>query len=182
LNSLKRMDEKTIIKYFDIILLSDKKDSFFSINQILIPKYFKYDTSDERELYQELRRELKEFTEFHKYFEWLPNGSCRLTPKGLEAKNKNGHLKYLKHINKPPKSELWYNQNWVGFLLAFIVFLFSVYQFFENRTLKSQVDSLTSDNKNYKDSLFEYRLLLEKQVQSTKKDTLSTSYHSDLNN
>ncbi|MFL1013691.1 hypothetical protein [Flavisericum labens] len=176
------MDKKIIIKYFDIILLADKKDSFFSIGQILIPKYFKYDTPEEREFFQELRRELKEFSEFHEYFEWLPNGSCRLRKKGLAAKDKNGHVKYLKHINKPPKSEIWYNQNWVGFLLAFIVFLFSVYQFFENRTLKSRVESLTSDNKNYKDSLTEYRLLLEKQEQSTKKDTLSTSYRSDSNN
>jgi len=171
------MDEKIIIKYFDIILLADKKDSFFSINKILIPKYFKYDTSDEREFFQELRRELKEFSEFHKYFEWFPKGSCKLTEKGLDAKNKKGHLKYLKHINNPPKSEIWYNQNWVGYVIAFIVFVFTVYQFFENRTLKSQVDKLTSDAEFYKDSL-----LLEKQEQKAKKDTLSTFYHPDSNN
>ncbi|NCT15454.1 MAG: hypothetical protein GW774_09315, partial [Flavobacteriales bacterium] len=155
-----------------------KKDSFFSIYEILIPKYFKYDTSDERELFQELRRELKEFSEFHEYFEWLPNGSCRLTTKGLEAKNKNGHLKYLKYINKPPKSELWYNNSWIGYLIAAIVFIFTVYQHFDNRDLRNNFDSLNKKYDSlkhqsdlYKDSVFELKQQLERQKLKLKQDT-----------
>ena len=55
------LNKRNIIKYFDIILLADKKDSFFSINEILIPKYFKHETSEERDFLQDIRRELKEF-------------------------------------------------------------------------------------------------------------------------
>jgi hypothetical protein len=100
------LNEKNINKYFDIILLADKKDSFFSVNEILIPKYFKYETSEERDFLQDLRQELKEFTEFHGYFEWLANGSCKLTKKGLKAKGKGGHFKLLEYEdNKENKQD-----------------------------------------------------------------------------
>ena len=91
-----KIEEKTIIKYFDIILLTDKKDSFFGIYKILIPKHFKADTSEGKTIVNDLWSEIKDFSEFHEYFEFFPNGHCKLTEKGLLAKEKGGHLKYKK--------------------------------------------------------------------------------------
>ena len=89
-----KIEEKTVVKYFDIVLLADKKDSFFGINIILIPKYFKADTTEEKKFINNLWSEIKQFSEFHGYFEFFPNGHCKLTEKGLLAKKKDGHLKY----------------------------------------------------------------------------------------
>ena len=55
--------------------------------------------------------------------------------------NQEGIKKYLK---RKGKSE-WYNQNWVGYLIAFVVFLFSVYQYFDNQTLQNDFDSLKKE-------------------------------------
>jgi hypothetical protein len=96
------MKEETVIKYFDIVLLSEKKDSFFNVYQFLTPKYFKESDSELHELWSEI----KSFSEFHKYFEFFPNQSCKLTEKGLKAKGKGGHLKLLEYEeNKENKQD-----------------------------------------------------------------------------
>ena len=138
------LNERNIIKYFDIILLADKKDSFFSINKILIPKYFKYETSEERDFLQDIRRELKEFSEFHGYFEWLANGSCRLTEKGLDAKEKGGHLKYKKSLTEKPLD--WYKI--IAIILTVIFGSFNLYQKYDYNNLKTQYNSLKTINEN----------------------------------
>ena len=83
----------------------------------------------------------------------------------------------------------WYNKPFIGYLIAFIVLLFTVYQHFDNRYLNREVDLLNkkSDSLNnliltYKDSVYELKQQLEKQKPQLKQDTLSTFYHSDLNN
>jgi len=83
----------------------------------------------------------------------------------------------------------WYNKPWIGYLIAIIVFMFTVYQHFDNRSLNREVDLLNkkSDSLNnllltYKDSVSELKQQLEKQKLELKKDTLSKSYHLDLKN
>ncbi len=95
------MKEETVIKYFDIVLLSEKKDSFFSVYQALIPKYFKESDNELHEVF----REIKSFAEFHKYFEYFPNMNCKLTEKGLKAKSKGGHLKLLEYEENKEKKQ-----------------------------------------------------------------------------
>jgi hypothetical protein len=138
------LNERSIIKYFDIILLADKKDSFFSINKILIPEYFKYETSENRDFLQDIRRELKEFSEFHGYFEWFADGSCRLTEKGLDAEEKGGHLKHKKSLTKKPLD--WYKI--IAIILAVIFGSFNLYQKYDYNNLKTQYNSLRTINEN----------------------------------
>jgi hypothetical protein len=138
------LNKRNIIKYFDIILLADKKDSFFSINEILIPKYFKHETSEERDFLQDIRRELKEFSEFHGYFEWLANGNCRLTEKGMDAKEKGGHLKYKKSLTEKPLD--WYKI--IAIILTVIFGSFNLYLKYDYNNLKTQYNSLKTINEN----------------------------------
>jgi hypothetical protein len=95
------MKEETVIKYFDIILLSEKDDSFFGIYSLLIPEYF----SEDDDSIPELRSEIKRFSEFHEYFEFFPNGNCKLTKIGLKAKGKGGHLKLLEYEENKEKKQ-----------------------------------------------------------------------------
>lgn len=92
------IDKETIIKYFDIVLLSDKKDSFFDVYDLLVPKYLKAETTEEKEYFCSLKDELIEFAKYEKYFNQFPNGSCELTDIGKIAKKKGGHFKYDKYI------------------------------------------------------------------------------------
>ena len=43
------------------------------------------------------------------------------------------------------KFKAWYNQPLIGYLIALIVFVFTVYQHFENQALTNQVDSLKKE-------------------------------------
>lgn len=88
---------------------------------------------------------------------------------------KVGIESYLKVLNK---SE-WYNKNWVGYLIAFIVLLFTIYQHFDNRSLthkfdslNKQYDSLKLQSGIYEDSVYELKQELQKQKPELKKDTL----------
>lgn len=135
-----KIEEKIIIKYFDIVLLADKKDSFFGIYKILIPKYFKADTSDEKEFINELWSEIKQFSEFHGYFEFFPNGNCKLTEKGIVAKEKGGHLKYKKSLTEKPLD--WYKI--IGLIFTFVFGSSTLFLGFQNNSLKSDYDSLIS--------------------------------------
>jgi hypothetical protein len=95
------MKEETVIKYFDIVLLSEKKDSFFDVNSLLHPKYIKENNKELHELW----REIKSFSQFHEYFEYFPNQNCKLTEKGLKAKGKGGHLKLLEYEENKEKKQ-----------------------------------------------------------------------------
>jgi hypothetical protein len=80
-----------------------------------------------------------------------------------------GIKKYLKEKNKTK----WYNEPWIGYLIAFITLLFAVYQGLQNESLKKDisssklsVDSLRNEVLSHKkklDSLnVEYALFEEK--------------------
>jgi hypothetical protein len=94
------MKEETVIKYFDIVLLSEKKDSFFDVYDSLVPKYMNASTKPEQKYFSDLKNEIIEFAIYEKYFKQFPNGSCELTKKGKSAKKKGGHLKNEEYIEK----------------------------------------------------------------------------------
>jgi hypothetical protein len=178
-----KIEEKTVIKYFDIVLLADKKDSFFGIYKILIPKYFKADTSEEKTIVNNLWSEIKEFSEFHGYFEFFPNGHCKLTEKGLLAKEKGGHLKYKKSLTEKPLD--WYKI--IGLILTVVFGLSTIYfskKSFDLKENQSDViienDSLKVQVASYKDSIVELKEQIELYRLKTLNDTLQTKNLIDL--
>ena len=80
--------------------------------------------------------------------------------------------KSFNSFNKLENKTEWYNKNWVGYLIALIVFLFTVYQHFDNRALKRdfdtlnvEYDSLKLQFDSYKDSIFKLKPKLSKTLQ-----------------
>ncbi|SHI30277.1 hypothetical protein SAMN04488096_1014 [Mesonia phycicola] len=62
------MNESEIVKYFNIVLLSEKDDKFFNIYECLVPKHLKYETKDEKEYFNELSEKIADFLKSRKYF------------------------------------------------------------------------------------------------------------------
>lgn len=93
------MNETEIVKYFNIVLLSEKDDKFFSIYECLVPKHLKYETKDEKEYFNELSEKITDFSKSRKYFNQFGNGSFELTPKGEKAKRKGGYFELEKYEN-----------------------------------------------------------------------------------
>jgi len=93
------MNEKEIVKYFNIVLLSEKDDKSFSIYKCLVPKHLKHETKYEKEYFNELNDEITDFSKSRKYFNQFGNGSFELTPKGEKAKRKGGHFELEKYEN-----------------------------------------------------------------------------------
>ncbi|WP_445749909.1 hypothetical protein [Polaribacter sp.] len=93
------MNEIEIVKYFNIVLLSEKDDKFFNIHECLVPKHLKYETKQEKEYFGNLETEIIEFAKSRKYFNQFNNGSFELTDKGEKAKRKGGHFEFEKYEN-----------------------------------------------------------------------------------
>jgi hypothetical protein len=168
------MEYNEKVKYLDIVILNIEKTEMFSINDILSKKTNLSNTDKNN-----IELDLISFGGANKYglFELLnPKNTntrwLKLTEKGEELKVfKKGFEKFLKKENKKP----WYNENWIGYLIAFIVFLFTVYQHFENRTLSNQVyvvnkknDSLNIQIETYKNQFFELKEKIEKNKEQGK--------------
>lgn len=68
-------------------------------------------------------------------------GWYKLTDKGIKLKSSK--LSLQKFLSKELKKE-WYNENWIGFAIAFIVLLFSIFQYFDNQSLISERNFLKS--------------------------------------
>lgn len=71
-------------------------------------------------------------------------------------------------------NEKWYNQNWVGFSIAFIMLFFNIYQHLDNRSLKNDYNSLKVQYKNHKDSIVQLNKKLEAYRIQKRKETLQT--------
>lgn len=95
-----KIEEKTVIKYFDLVLLSDKKDRFFDVYDCLVPKYLNVDTDKNRKYFHKIKDEVRDFGKYERYFNQFGSGALELTPKGKAAKSKGGHLQYLEYIVK----------------------------------------------------------------------------------
>jgi hypothetical protein len=171
-----KIEESTIIKYFDIVLLADKKDSFFGIYRVLSKKYLKDETKEEREFIENIRSKIKEFSEFHGYFEFFPNGHCKLTEKGLDAKEKGGHLKYKKSLTEKPLD--WYKIT--GLIFTFVFGVSTILLGVRNNSLKTDYDSLKSQSELYKDSVAELKGQIELYRLKTSNNTIQTKNLTDL--
>ena len=180
------MTDKEIIKYIDLIIKNIEDFDAFSIKDPVFDQ-LKPETKDEKEYFFELIDQIELFAKNNDLFIRRNKGDWfKLTDKGKRLKISN---KSFKHFDKSENKNEWYNKPWVGYLIAAIVFIFTVYQHFDNRSLNREVDLLNkkSDSLNslfltYKDSVYELKQKLEKQKLKLKQDTLSKSYHSDLKN
>jgi hypothetical protein len=94
------MNEKEIVKYFNLVLLSEKNDKFFDIYECLVPKYLGYETPEEKQFFNEIDREITEFAKSRKYFNQFENDSFELTDKAEKAKRKGGHFELEEYENK----------------------------------------------------------------------------------
>ena len=97
------INEKTIIKHFDIIVKELDDVSFFSINNILIDnKHLNINTQKEKEYLFELSDKIKTFGISRGYF--LKNGDngwMKLSEKGIDLKDsKKGVSKFTKSSNQ----------------------------------------------------------------------------------
>ena len=65
-----KIDEKTVIKYFDIIIKEIEDISFFSVNNILIRKgYLKVDTKEQKEKFFAIVKSVKTFGIYRDFFD-----------------------------------------------------------------------------------------------------------------
>lgn len=179
------MNDKEIIPYIDLIIKEIKDFEYFSIDIIILENL---DSEKKRkEYFSRLIEDIALFGKNNDLFVLKNNnGWFKLTEKGKRLKLSN---KTFEKFQKSDKKTDWYNKPWVGYLIAAIVFIFTVYQHFDNRSLNREVDLLNkkSDSLNnslstYKDSVSELKLQFEKQKRELKQDTLPKSYHSDLKN
>ncbi len=175
------IDEKTIIEHLDIVFKNISDIGNFNFSKVL-KKGINFDFDDATEEqkigYNDLHDAVLNFAKAHKYLEPIEHEffMFSLSEKGIKAKEIGGHLKYENSLKK----KIWYNDNWVGYLIALIVFLFSVYQYFEKDSLKSKYDSLKSQSEFYKDSVSELKEQIELYKINSLKDTLQTKSLNDL--
>ena len=157
------MEKYDKIKYLDFVFERIENVDMFDIYNILSKH-----KDLERDDLQRSEWNVRQFALTYDLIEKNGTGSYfKLTPKGNELKDfKKGFRKFLKKENKKP----WYNENWIGYALAFMVFSFTVYQHFEKKSLTNQVfslkkerDSLRTQEALHKSSLYDLNLKLEKQ-------------------
>ncbi len=170
-----KIDEKKVIKYFDIVLLSDKKDSFFGVYNILIPKHIKSETKDEIVFSTRLSSEIKDFSEFHGYFEYFKNENCKLTEKGLKAKEKGGYLKYKASLNKTPFT--LYQKIYLAFFICFG--LFGFYKVVQPTISVSEFEKRKDDFNSLKIEIDSNKKLSLKPTLKLSNDTLQTKNSND---
>ena len=150
------MTNKIVIKYFDFVIKNIDSPLGFPLNNTIFD-LFNPNTPQERNDFLKLCSDIKDFGEINKYWEQFGKdsgngGYFKLTDKGLELKKfGKGHLKFEKSKSKTK----WYNENWIGYVIAFIVFVFSVYQYFDNRSLKNEFENLKNQYEIYKDSTYQ---------------------------
>ena len=171
------MTDKEIIKYIDLLIKDIDDFDAFSVNNIIF-EYLKPESKDEKESFLNIIDEIKLFGKNNDLFvSRTKDGWCKLTDKGKKLKLSN---KTFKNFHKSENKSEWYNKNWVGYLIAFIVFLFTVYQHFDNRSLKrdydilnTQYDSLKIQFDFYKDSISELKPINLKEMHSKELDSLT---------
>ena len=170
------MNDKEIIKYIDLIIKDIDDFDCFSIDNI-VRKHLKPEEKIRKEQYSNLIEKIDLFGKNNDLFVRInKDGTFRLTEKGKKLKLSN---KSFKNFDKSENKTEWYNKNWVGYLIAFIVFLFTVYQHFDNRSLKhdydalnTQYDSLKYQFHSYKDSISELKPTNLKESQLKRIDSL----------
>ncbi|TVZ23509.1 hypothetical protein JM84_2437 [Dokdonia sp. Hel_I_63] len=171
------MTDKEIIKYIDLLINDIDDFDTFSVNNIIF-EYINPESKEEEESFLNKIDEIKLFGKNNDLFVPITkDGWCKLTEKGKKLKLSKKSFKKFQKLEK--KSE-WYNNNWVGYLIAFIVFLFTVYQHFdnqslsrENKILNTQYDSLKIELDFFKDSISNFKSVNFDETPSKKIDSLA---------
>ncbi|MEP2278838.1 hypothetical protein [Maribacter sp.] len=145
------INEKTIVKYFDIIIIELDDASFFSVNNILSDnKHLKIDSKEEKDFLFILSDKVKSFGITRGYFsENGDNGWLKLTEKGIDLKeSKKGLLKFKKSLK--PKTDY---VKWVGVGIAGLSLIWNIYQGItnnklrdDNRILGDEIEVLEKEN------------------------------------
>ena len=163
------MNERKITKYIDLIIKDIEDYDSFNVNNIVF-EYLKPESNEERESFHNLIDSIKQFGRNNDLFVTrTKDGWCKLTEKGKKLKlSGKSFNSYTKSENK----NKWYNENWIGYLIAFVVFLFSVYQYVNNRSLKTENEKLNSQYEIYKDSTDQLNKELQKQEQKSFSETV----------
>ncbi|QCE40230.1 hypothetical protein [Psychroserpens sp. NJDZ02] len=167
------MTEREIINHIDLLFKKITDFNAFSINNILFEE-LKPDekNKDNVKTFQIIIKETKLFGLNNNLFKlYNDNEWYSLTEKGKELKlSKKDFIKFSNGINKTK----WYNDNWIGYVIALIVLFFSVYQHFEKRTLSSKVDSLKKERDSLNNQIefhkianYNLKLKLEKKKKIT---------------
>lgn len=168
-----KIDEKTTIKYFDIIIKELDDISFFSVNNILINKeYLKVETTDEKELFSDITKSVKTFGLYRDFFDKKgENGWLKLTDKGIDLKDsKKGYLEYVKSIKKTPLT--LYQKIYLTFFICFG--LFGVYKVVQPTVSVSEFDKLKNDFDSLKTEFDSNKKLNSKSTLELSNDTLRT--------
>jgi len=155
------IDQKTIIKYFDLVIKDLKDVTFFSVSNTLTENnHFNTNSDKERKEFVFLTKSIKEFALTFNYFEAKgSNGWLKLTQTGIDLKNSNlGHVKY----NKRSKKQSMTRFEKLSLLFIALGLIFSVYQFNINDSLKNENESIKSKH----NSLIIKTTLYKKQIDS----------------
>jgi len=152
------MNKRSTITYIDLIFKNIEDHDMFSVNNIVFD-YLNPETTKQQQDFHELIDQIKLFGRNNDLFvARTKDGWCRLTEQGKRLKLSG---KSYKSFSKSENNSKWYNENWIGYLIAFLVLLFSIYQYLSNRTLKAENEKLNSRNSIYKDSTQQLQKELE---------------------
>lgn len=156
-----QIDEKEIIKYFDILINDIKDVDVFSVNNTLLDNNrISANAETEKEYFLKLVDKLKKIGKRYEYFETLNgdrNSLFKLTKKGVQLKEfKKGHLKFEKSLQK---SKMTFFEK-LSVLFIIISGCFALWQQYSKDELKSdykilihQYDSLKVVSDSYKSRL-----------------------------
>ncbi|MGX1024289.1 hypothetical protein [Psychroflexus sp. MBR-150] len=177
------MTEKELIKYIDLVIKNIDDFNAFGIKDPVFDK-LKPKTEDERKYFFKLIDKIELFAKNNDLFIRVSKGDCfKLTDKGKKLKLSS---KTFKNFEKKQNRNEWYNKPWVGFLIAFILLIFNIYQHFDNRFLKDdynsllkKYDSLKVGFNNYKDSTSQLNHQNLKQIQIKNLDSISKTSDND---
>jgi hypothetical protein len=171
-----QIDDKLIIKYFDILINDIDDNDLFSVNNTLIDNNrINTNTESEKAYFFKLVDKLKKFGERYEYLETLnteTNSFFKLTNKGIQLKEfKKGHIKFDKSLKKQ-KLTLFEKLS-----VCFIIISagFALWQQCSKdelkndyKSLKNQYDSLKAVSDSYKSGLDSFLFLQAKK--NLKKD------------
>lgn len=142
------MQDKELEKYFDLLISKIKNSKEFNILKTLKSEIEPLGLNNEDK--NNFAHSLADFGSNKNLIGVInrSTGWYNLTDKGIKLKQSELTLK--KFIKKESKKE-WYNENWIGFAIAFIILMFTIFQYFDNRSviqerdfIKSQLDSCKS--------------------------------------
>lgn len=133
------MSKKEVTKFIDLIIKDIADFDCFDIDKV-VRENLDSKEKNKKEYFSKLIDNIVLFGNNNDLFvSKNKHGWFSLTEKGKRLKQSN---KTFKKFQKSENKSDWYNKPWVGYLIAAIVLIFTVYQHFDNRSLNREVDLL----------------------------------------